>query len=245
MNIGLLTTIHDPNCKNLNSFKESAEYIRKIYKDISVTVSDQTNSAYIEELKKYDLNVKVIPKKGAANARREVLKFGISSSECEFFHYCDFDRMLTWIKSNPEELNKLSKDVVKCDYLIIGRTKEAFLTHPIEWIETEKLSNKVFSLLFGQEVDITAGSCAFSRRSAELISEYSSDEMTDSEWPMIIHRLTSYKINYIAVEGLKYFDDVNGVNIVENEVNAWLSRIRLSYLISNSAVNKCKNDYIK
>ncbi len=244
MNIGLLTTIHDPKCKNLNLLRKNADYLKQLYKDIFITVSDQTNFAYIEELKKYHFNVEVIPKKGAANARREVLKFGINSSVCDYFHYCDFDRLLTWIKNNFEELNTLIKDTIQCDYLIIGRTEEAFLTHPIEWIETEKLSNRVFSLVFGQEVDITAGSCAFSRRSAKLIAEHSSDEVTDSEWPMIIHRLTSYKMSYIAVKGLEYFEDINGVNVVKNEADDWLSRIRLCYLISNSAVNKFKKEHI-
>lgn len=238
MDIALLITVHDPNCRNLKFFKENAFNIRKIYKHIFVTISDQTDFEYMEEFKKYNFNVKVIPKKGAADARRKVLEFGLSSSECKFFHYCDFDRMLVWAKNNFEELKELAKEIVKYDYLIIGRTKKAFLTHPVEWIETEKLSNKVFSLVFGKESDITAGSCAFSRRSGEIILEYSTDDMTDSEWPIIIHRRTAYKMNYIAVEGLEYFEDVNGSNTNENEANKWLSRIRLCYLISNSAVNK-------
>jgi hypothetical protein len=83
-----------------------------------------------------------------------------------------------------------------------------FNTHPIEWVETEKITNKIFSLELGQEADVTAGSSGFSRQSAQLISDNSKDKMTDAEWAMIVYRIGKMKVGYKAVEGLEYREDV-------------------------------------
>lgn len=41
--------------------------------------------------------VKIIPKAGAVDARRKVAEFGLTGSST-YFHYCDFNRLLTWAK---------------------------------------------------------------------------------------------------------------------------------------------------
>jgi hypothetical protein len=56
------------------------------------------------------------------------------------------------------ELKNVVQDIPNYHYLILGRTERALKTHPVEWIETEKITNKIFSLEIGQDVDVTAGS---------------------------------------------------------------------------------------
>lgn len=238
-NVALICVTHDPNDKNLELFRRVKDRFNEIYTDLYITVSEETNNRLCDELLNSGFKVKKIPKKGAAQARREVVKFGLGGSN-EYYHYCDFDRILTWIEKYPNELSSIVKEISKWDYTILGRTERAFNTHPIEWIQTEKVTNKIFSLELGQEADVTAGSCSFSRISGEYINTYSKDKMTDAEWPMIIHRIARLKIGYKAVEGLEYDEDTNGNSRKISESEKWFSRVRLCYIISESAMKTGK-----
>lgn len=68
-----------------------------------------------------------------------------------------------------EELKKMTKAITKSDYAIFGRTQKAFISHPLEWQETERWVNHIFSLAINQEADVTAGSAGMSRRALEQI----------------------------------------------------------------------------
>jgi hypothetical protein len=160
--IGLICVTHDPAGKNTNLVKKLDSSLNEVYQDMYITVSEETNKELKDKLVESGFKIKVIPKKGAAHARREVLKFGLKGSN-QYFHYCDFDRLLTWADRYGNELKSIVAEIPDNDYLILGRTKRAFNTHPIEWVETEKITNKIFSLELGQEADVTAGSCGFSR----------------------------------------------------------------------------------
>ncbi|RDI45595.1 hypothetical protein [Falsibacillus pallidus] len=234
-NIGLLTVTHDPNGKNINFFKALQEDLEEIYPALFITISDQSSSELIKEMERSKFNVKIIPKLGAAQARREVVNFGLSGDN-DYFHYCDFDRLLTWGKTYLDELRTIVAEIPHYDYQILGRTDRAMNTHPEEWIETEKISNKICSLELGKTVDITAGSCSFSRQSAELINEHSKEKMTDAEWAMIVRRIGHLSVEYSAVEGLEYHEEINGVSRQNGTSHEWLARLKLSLIISENAI---------
>ncbi|MBP3950710.1 hypothetical protein [Bacillus suaedae] len=235
-NVALLTVTHDPNAKNLKLMNQLKKEIEHIYGEVFIAISDKSSIEYIKELKNSNFNVKIIPKKGAAEARREVVKFGLGG-ESEFFHYCDFDRLLTWGENYLEELKRTVSTKHDEDYLILGRTERAMQTHPIEWIETETITNKIVSMELGQKVDVTAGSCMFTRRAATYINTYSKEKMTDAEWAMIIHRIAKLNIGYTAVEGLEYHEAINGIIGNQSSSEKWLARLRLSYIISETAIH--------
>ncbi|GFZ32959.1 hypothetical protein CSC2_34850 [Clostridium zeae] len=237
--IALICVTHDPFGKNINLVKKLSTTLSEIYMNMFITVSEETDKYLINELIDNGFNVKIIPKKGAAHARREALKFALTGIN-QYFHYCDFDRLLTWADRYRDELKNTVIEIPKNDFTILGRTERAFNTHPIEWVETEKITNKIFSLELGQNVDITAGSCGFSRNSAQLISSNSKDKMTDAEWPMIVYRIGKMKIGYKAVEGLEYREEVNGYSREIEDSEKWFGRVRLCYIISQSAINTGK-----
>ncbi|WP_426350308.1 hypothetical protein ACPWSR_03455 [Alloiococcus sp. CFN-8] len=238
-NVALICVIHDPTLNKVSFVNRIGPLLKEIYKDMYVTVSQETSKALREELVANAFKVKVIPKKGAAHARREVLKFGLTGGN-DYFHYCDLDRLLTWADRYRDELKSTVNETSGHDYIILGRTERAFSTHPVEWVETEKITNKIFSLELGEEVDVTAGSCGFSRQSAQLISENSKDKMTDAEWAMIVHRIGKKKVSYRAVEGLEYREELNGYSKEVNGSEKWFNRVRLCYIISESAINTGK-----
>ena len=234
LNTALVTVTHDPSGRNVELFKQLQLSLEEIYAELFIAISDESSLELIKVIRQSKFNYKIIPKNGAANARREALKFALTGTS-QNYHYCDFDRILTWGKNRLEELKIVIEDIPNYEYLIIGRTVGAMNTHPIEWIETEKISNKICSLELNKEVDITAGSCAFSKASAEFINMYSKEKMTDAEWAMIVHRIANRQVNYRAVEGLEYQEEINGVDLNISESEKWFSRLNLSFIISETA----------
>ena len=120
--------------------------------------------------------------------------------------YADFDRMLRWAETRPEEWRWVLQSVQRCDCLIIGRTESAYHTHPRALIETEAISNLVVSRLLGFPVDASAGAKGFSREAAEfLISHCQPGHAlgTDAEWPIILKR-AGYTVETLFVDGLDW-----------------------------------------
>lgn len=237
--VALITATHDPTGKNIDLFNQLLSHLQEIYGELFITISNESSQKLIDVVKQSSFQVKIIPKEGAAQARREVVKFGLTGKS-EYFHYCDFDRLLTWSKHHLDELKEIVSDIPNHDYLILGRTKRAMETHPLEWIETEKITNTICSLELGKNVDITAGSCAFSEKSAEFINRYSKEKMTDAEWAMIAHRLAEVEVDFCPVEGLEYDEQINGIERKLPESEKWLSRLKLSLIISESAIKTGK-----
>ena len=202
-----------------------------------IAVSDETAKDVLIELERAGFATRVVPKAGAANARRDALRFA-STTSFEYFHYCDLGRMLTWVLSYPDELRQIKDEIITHDYTILGRTERAFHTHPESWMKTEAITNHICSLELGFAVDITAGSCGFSSNSLHLILQHSVSKTTDAEWAMIVRRISKSSVGYRAVEGLQYVEDINGnPSSTQLDVNSWLGRLRLSYLICESAIS--------
>lgn len=85
---------------------------------------------------------------------------------------------------------------------------------------------------------MTAGSRGFSSNSLDLILQHSVSKTTDAEWAMIVRRIGKGSVGYRAVEGLEYVADLNGNPLsIQLDANSWLGRLRLSDLISESAIS--------
>lgn len=237
--VALITIVHDPNGKSIPFYKSLKKQFDSIYSELYITISEESSLELKQELEKSNFKIKFIPKRGVTHARHEVLPFGMTG-DSKYFHYCDFDRLLTWAYQYPHELQNIVKNIPSHQYIIFGRTEKAFDTHPSEWIETEQIANKIFSLEFGQNVDITAGSCGFSRECAEFILKYSKDQMTDAEWPMIIHRIANLPVCYAAVDGLEYQYEFSGHSETISPSAEWFRRLSLCYIISESAIKAGK-----
>jgi hypothetical protein len=120
--------------------------------------------------------------------------------------YADFDRLLRWVETRPEEWRKVLRTIQEHDCLIIGRSPSSYQTHPQALIETEAISNLVVSHLVGQTLDVSAGSKGFSSGACETIIDNSQPGFalgTDAEWPLIIKR-AGYQVDYLAVDGLDW-----------------------------------------
>lgn len=254
--IVLTCNVHDPN----NSLPD---YIHRYFPNISdfyncsyAVVTSSTHLDVVSALE--DEGVKVVPQIGGgvgkefiSDARRQALRVSLEHGHSHA-HFIEIDRLLQWYHTYPQELQSVVEQIPAHDFLIIGRTKRAFNTHTRCQIETERLSNRVCSLLLGKEVDITCASRGISRRAGEVILQKSKakDASTDSEWPIIIKCCTDYPIDYIEVEGLAFeamfrhperVMEAGGLEIFkkkrDDNPESWLWRIRIAEQISATAIS--------
>lgn len=121
-------------------------------------------------------------------------------------HYADLDRLLRWVEVFPHEWQHIVKTLQEHDCLIVGRTAIAYSTHPQALVQTEAISNLVFSKLLGKAIDLSAGSKGFSRRAVEFILSNTAPGRalgTDAEWPVVLQR-GGFTIESIFVDGLDW-----------------------------------------
>lgn len=120
--------------------------------------------------------------------------------------YADFDRLLRWIETRPEEWRRVADAIQRHDCLVIGRSPAAYQTHPRALVETEAISNRVTSFLLGQPLDVSAGSKGFSRAAAQVLAANCQPGRalgTDAEWLVVLAR-AGFSIESIAVDGLDW-----------------------------------------
>ena len=153
------------------------------------------------------------------------------------------DRLLRWVETRPEEWRKVLSKIPEQDYLVIGRTQQAYRTHPKALIDTERLSNQVVSYLVGRDMDVSAGSKGFSRRAVEFILANTQPEHplgADGEWTVLLHR-AGFNIGYIEVDGLdwetadRYQDQAAGSELqiqmaeaYDRDADHWSERLRIA-----------------
>jgi hypothetical protein len=127
-------------------------------------------------------------------------------TEADYIHYADFDRLLRWVETRPDEWRQTVQVVVLSDCLVIGRTERAWDTHPRALRETEAVSNSVFSNLLGLPLDLSAGSKGFSQAAAQVLMANTRPDRpmgADSEWIVLLHR-TGFAVDAIQVDGLDW-----------------------------------------
>jgi hypothetical protein len=127
-------------------------------------------------------------------------------TQCNHIHYADFDRLLRWVETRPEEWQRTVSAIQEADCLLVGRTPAAYATHPQALVQTEAISNRVISHLLGRPVDVSAGSKGFSRTAAAYVIANTIPGHalgTDGEWPVLLQR-AGFRVDYISVDGLDW-----------------------------------------
>jgi hypothetical protein len=114
------------------------------------------------------------------------------------------DRLLRWVETCADEWRQTVATLPQHDCLIIGRTAQAFATHPQALQQTEQIINMVFSHYFGQIVDLGGGSRGYSRRCVEYLLAHSTPgPWDDAQWPMLLQQ-AGFPLSYLAVDGLDW-----------------------------------------
>ncbi len=110
-NLCLATILHDPHSLLYDAIVENEKRLRKCkYENKYVAISNETNKDIVDLLLEYNFTIYRVEKRGPGNARRDLLKH-LPYVKNRFYHYCDFDRFLTWVKYHGEDLNVLNRYV--------------------------------------------------------------------------------------------------------------------------------------
>jgi len=206
--VSLATTLHDSTGWSVEPIKETAETLNECYGSRLTIVTVGTKPEVVEALKNTGwTTVELRSRVGVehiTDSRRRVLQASLDKGS-DYTHLVDMDRVLHWAIKYPEELRMVAASIPDHDFMIFGRTRRAMDTHPRNQAETEAIANKVFSLILGRDMDITAASRGISREAADTILRHSRGRFfdSDSEWPTILHCL-GYQISYAEVEGLEW-----------------------------------------
>ena len=140
-----------------------------------------------------------------SGGRYMALKLAVQH-HARYIHYVDLDRLLRWVEQRPDEWLQTVHRIPSWDYLVLGRTPEAYATHPQALVQTEALSNAVISYLIGQFMDVSAGSKGFSFQAAGYVIEHTRPGNalgTDGEWTVLLQR-AGFKLGYLEVNGLDW-----------------------------------------
>ena len=119
----------------------------------------------------------------------------------DYIHYADLDTILYWVENRAQEWRETLAAFSETDCLVIGRSRRAFETRPQAIRQTERIINRVFSHVLGQEIDFGLGNRGYSRRAAAVIIEQSRPgHWGDAEWPVLIQQ-AGLKVDYRAIDG--------------------------------------------
>jgi len=256
LDVAWISILHDPSGVLTEHLRRHLHSLSRLYSGLYVVATHATHEDSIEELVGQGCVVELQKGGGvglefAGDARRQALRLSVRNGH-RHSHFVDLDRIIRWEEKYPDELREVVKLIPKFDFLVIGRTERAYNTHPRTQMETEKLANKVCSLIVGREIDITAASRGISKEAAEIILKHSKAKYfeTDSEWPIIIHCKSQMPIEYVRVDGLEYEDwmrhreeveRVGGLEEWKREIDEnparWMHRIRFAKGIAETAIS--------
>lgn len=151
-----------------------------------------------------ELHLTVVISPAPPASRYLALQTAWERTTAPHIHYADMDRLLRWVETRPNEWRQTVAALPHHDCLIIGRTAQAFATHPQALQQTEMIINTVFSHHFGRVVDLGGGSRGYSRRCVEhLLAHSRPGPWDDAQWPMLLQR-AGFRLDYLAVDGLDW-----------------------------------------
>lgn len=233
----------------LSRFTKHLAVLNDVYAHIAISLPPDADREIVRALEALGVCIPVT--QDWSHGRHAALQKALESS-ADFVHYVDFDRLLHWVETRPNEWREIVAKIPTTDCLIVGRTERAYQTHPQALVQTEAISNAVVSHLLGRKMDVSAGSKAFSRRAAEYLMEHSVPGRalgTDSEWTLLLHH-AGFRIDYVQVEGLEWESADHFSEAVADEIaqkraaeaydadpKHWAHRVEIAMEIVQSALD--------
>jgi hypothetical protein len=253
--IALSATVHQPDERLAEIIQAQLPTLVDRYEALVVRCSPKTHPAILDLLRCHGVTVHVGEDKvesihNIGGVRKEALRAGLQAGTTHL-QLCDFDRLIHWSATYPQELENVIADIANHDLLVLGRTERAWATHPPYQAETEPLFNQVFALVTGLPWDVGAGSRGVSRRAAETLLHYSREQSvgTDAEWPLLLLNRDGFRVGYRACEGLEFetadrfgpeIQAAGSYEAWEAQMSAdphrWVFRIELALLIAEAAL---------
>jgi hypothetical protein len=188
----------------LARFERLYPLLSSVYTHLVVTLPPQVDVAVLTALQTM-AHVEPVVTPAWPWGRYLALKHALETG-AGHIHYADFDRLLRWVETRPNEWRQIIQVVMLSDCLVIGRTEQAWATHPRALRDTEAISNMVFSQLLDKPLDLSAGSKGFNRAAVAVLLANTQPARAlgaDSEWVVILHR-AGFAIDTVQVDGLDW-----------------------------------------
>jgi hypothetical protein len=193
----------------LGRFEQLLPRLEELYSHIVISfppvADDQVVRSFIAGKFSKRPNITVVQNQIWSWGRYIALQKALHTS-VSHIHYADMDRLLRWVETRPAEWHKVVTQIEAGDYLIMGRSPQAYATHPQALVRTEAISNRLISQLVGQALDVSAGSKGFSRRAAQFLVDQTQPGKalgTDGAWTILLHR-AGFRVDYLEVDGLDW-----------------------------------------
>lgn len=250
-----VVTVHDPGNRLFDLTRALLPQVMPDYQSFVAYCSAPTDKMTLELLDNLGAQVlhdaeMPLGAQYLGQVRLAAIKAGLDAG-ASHIHLSDFDRLLHWQMTYPDELHAMVREIAANDFVVLGRTARAFATHPGYQVETERLANHVFELITGQSWDVLAGSRGMSREVGEWLLEHSTEQNfgVDAEWPVILMSNPAFSVAYHPCEGLEFEtpdrfpDEVAKAGGVQGWVaqrdrspDAWASRIEFARWAAEAAV---------
>ncbi len=201
----LASTLHDPENRLNELAINYGPIIKQMFKTSHVIVTPLTNPKIIKTLKNLEFETSM-GYKNTFDTYKKALKSALNSNQ-ELIFYCDFDRILHWAKTHPNELKNILNSYLDYDFLLLARTSRAFNTHPKTQIKTEEIINQIASKASGFTItkDIISACWRFTPRLVEKLLQLQIENTNGfyCEWPIVAWR-QAQNPKYLEVEGLEW-----------------------------------------
>jgi hypothetical protein len=240
----LASTLHDPESKFMKLMDPFLPVIEPLFKERVICCTPSTQKKVLNSLKAKGFRVVVgnsMDQVGNYKLAIQTSLKDVTDSKTQKIFYIDFDRLIHWIETYPEELSDVINNNIDVDYLHIGRTSRAFETHPPTQKETEGIINEIASkiLSFKKKKDIISVCFLISKDLGAQIIKMKNSTVTGfySSWPLIFWNLAESK-RYIEVEGLEwetpdqFRDEINKIGFDKwlekfQSAEEWRKRVKL------------------
>ena len=185
--------------------EEVGEKLRRSFNSVSVAHTPKTHPETISLLEERGYPT-FKAKDTVVNCYQTSLNQSLKSKTSDIF-YCDLDRALHWIRNYPKELEALIKPSIHTDFVLIGRTKRAFDTHPETQTITEGIGNTLASKVLGflEIRDILGTTRILTPTLAKKVIELKPMNQFGfyAEWPITLWR-SARRPEYVEAEGLEW-----------------------------------------
>ena len=227
----LCSTVHDPQFR-LKSFLESTlPMINNLFSKKILCCTPSSGDRYQNFLVREGFEVITCNSTKNIDTYKLALKTTlnyIDNPSKQNIFFIDFDRLIHWIHSFPNEITEILQKEINVDYLLIGRTPRAFDTHPSTQKDTENIVNEIGSKILGFSdiKDLISVCSIFTKELAEKILKADNTTATGfyGTWPILLWQLAPRK-QYVEMEGLEWeTPDRFTREIKKRGYNSWLKQ---------------------
>src|SRR5690242_18458836 len=144
MNVILAATQHDPDGRLYDQTVRMLPALKKIFAGLAIQVTHTTQKRSLDLLVASGARVRqerahqAIGLSQLGRSRRAALEMALRS-DTSFLLFCDFDRALHWAEYHPNELEQVVARIQEHHFTVLGRTEQAFASHPRVQRDTEAI----------------------------------------------------------------------------------------------------------